>query len=227
MIMTGDIISGEVAGTPGSSNDSTIWNFTIPPGQTFLIPQDGTSFEFTVQTGAVAVRRNTGKFSSQYNEFVNGTGVHNVKFSTLEVKNLSATVAVVCQMIVGSANFINHTQIVIAGGIGAQNVVLPAAPAVGATNINFKDVSGSAFTDINGGKWLAIARAAIVICNTDPGATYLLQKSGATGPAAPAVAAIFPLTSFIEQISGDYTLNVGGAGMNAIAHEVYQAIPQT
>lgn len=220
------ILTAPVAETPGSSKDSTIWNFQIAPGATYLIDQDGTSFEFTVQTGPVAVRRRTGKFASQFNQFANGTGVSGVRFTSLEVQNLSKLVAVVCQMVVGSANFINHQLVVVQGGIGGQAVVYPTCPTSGVVNeVDFNDLSGSPFTDINGGKWLAIQRLDMVIGNLDSGVTYLLQKKGASGPSDPAIAPIYPLTIWHEAISGDYKLTVGGANLNVIAHEVYQAIP--
>lgn len=228
--MAGDqkILTAPVAETPGSSKDSTIWNFQIAPGATYLIDQDGTSFEFTVQTGPVAVRRRTGKFASQFNQFANGTGVSGVRFTSLEIQNLSKTVAVVCQMVVGSANFINHQLVVVQGGIGGQAVVYPTYPTPSsAATVSFVDLSGSPFNDINGNKWLAIQRLAAVIGNVDSGITYILQNKGGktTDTPAKAIIPIYPLTSWNEQISGDYDINAGGANINVIAHEIYQSIP--
>ena len=219
------ILTAPIAETPGSSNDSTIWNFTIPAGETYLLSQDGTSFEFTVQTGPVSVRRRNGKFASQYNEFANGTGVRNVTFSSLEIKNLSKTAPVVCQMVVGSANFINNTLNLINGGLGAQQVVNPVYPvAIAAKVIDIPDLSGASFTDINGKKWLAIQRIAIEVFNTDAADVYFLQKFHATSLADGSVGAVQPKTPVRFDFAGDYTIQQA-ANINAIVNEIYSAIP--
>jgi len=54
----------------------------------------------------------------------------------------------------------------------------------------------------------------------------LVQKSGGTG-ASPAILAVQPLTDRAIPVSGNYTLNNGGAAVNAIVSEIYAAIPSS
>jgi hypothetical protein len=66
-----------------------------------------------------------------------------------------------------------------------------------------------------------------MISNTDTGVTLLLQESGSVVANGPAILAIPPETSIRYDTSGDYSLNNGGAVINAIVSEIYSVIAAT
>jgi hypothetical protein len=206
--------------------NSPIWNISIPAGETYLIPQNGTMFEFLVQTGAVAVRTRTNQFIGQFNTYPNGTGEQNIEFEALEVKNLSATVTVAVSMFVGDSSFINR-QLILAQGL-TQQIIYPTAPKANVTaTIDIVDLSGSPFTDLNSNQWIAINRVAILVFNLDTGATYLIQKAGTVTSNDNAGGAVYPLTSLNLPVNGNFRMATGGANINCIVSEIYQAVPQT
>ena len=205
-----------------------ITSVPILPGFSTTIAGSGDMVYVVVATAPVNIRTrgNSGsKGSSTYATFTQGTGIRGQPFDNVDLQNPNA-VPIVVQVWTGLSSYIDNRLIL--ANQAFPSVVYPTYPtANAAASVNFKDLSGGAFTDINGGLWYALYRLAIVICNIDGGTTFLLQKAGATGPDAPAIAAIYPLTSLTLPISGNYCLNVGGANVNVIAHEIYTAIPQT
>lgn len=207
--------------------NSPIWNFTVPPGATFLIPQNGTMIEFTIITGSVAFRTGTDKKSGQYNVAAAGFAWKDLDFTKVEVKNLSSTASCAVQCIVGTAGFENR-QLILSPSTG-QPIVYPTCAAVNSsTQILIRDQSGGSFFDINGGKWIALNRVAIEVFNNDAGTTLVLQNyAGAGAPAAPGAGIIYPLTPIKFEFGGNYRLDLGGAAINAIVNEIYNAIPAT
>jgi hypothetical protein len=135
------------------------------------------------------------------------------------------TFPVVFELHVGFQGFIDN-KLIIADTL-YPNVVRPTYPTPNAAAIvEIDDISGEAFTDINGGEWYALNRLAIIICNTDNGVTLLLQKADSIVANGPAIAAIQPTFSLNYPASGDYVLHLGGANINAIVSEIYRAIPK-
>jgi len=200
----------------------------ILPGYSTTIAGSGDMVYVIVATGPVNIRtcgRSGSAGSSTYATFTQGTGIQGQPFDNVDLQNPNA-VPIVVQVWTGLSAYIDNRLIL--ANQAFPNVVYPTYPTANAgPSVDFKDLSGGAFTDINGGLWLALYRIAVVICNIDGGTTFLLQQAGATGPSAPAIAAIYPLTSLTLPISGNYRLNVGGANINVIAHKIYAAIPQT
>jgi len=196
----------------------------VAAGQTLPIPCSGTQFYFRTLTGPILARPNRGAFS----EFNQGEGLNineDDAFSLIEIKNESA-LPVVFEMHVGFQGFIDN-KLIIADSL-YPNVVLPTySTPSSAASVPINDVSGEAFTDINGGQWYALNRLAIIICNTDTGVTLLLQKANSVVANGPAIAAIQPTFSLNYPASGDYVLHLGGANINAIVSEIYRAIPKT
>lgn len=200
-----------------------VFNQSIPAGKSLQINADGTNAYLIVATAAVQMRARTKTSAQAYSVFSQGTGFKDTEFTSVEILNPTAA-AVVISVWVGRASFDDHRLIL--ASQSTPQVAFPTNPAVSATTVNINDLSGGPFTDINGGKWLAIARVMILISNLDSGAALLVQKTGGTG-ASPAILAVQPLTDRAIPVSGNYTLNNGGAAVNAIVSEIYLAIPAT
>lgn len=215
--------SGSSLGTVKNRSSQFITNI-VPAGGTLPVPCNGTQFYVTVATATINIRPSDGVF----NNYVAGTGLQLLEvnaFSLLEVQNTNAF-PVVFQIFVGFDQFIDK-RIFLALNNTPQ-VINPTAPTPSAlTVINIPDLTNQQFTDINGKKWYAIARTALLIFNPDGGATLTLQKFGALTSTGPAVAMIYPTTSLNLPVSGSYTINAGGGAINAVVSEIYQALAAT
>ena len=144
-------------------------------------------------------------------------------FDTLTVKNYTLN-PVVALVWVGYDDFIDN-QLTLVQTTFAQ-VAYPTYPSANAAaNVNIPDLTGTSFLDINGKKWGAIQRVCILIFNVDSGVSLILQKAGAGTGTGPGVGFIYPLTPVRFDFSGNYCLNLGGASINAIVSEIYNAIP--
>ena len=198
-------------------------NLSIPAGKSVQINRDGTNAYLLVATAPVQMRARIRASAQAYSTFTQGTGFKDTEFTSVEILNPTAA-AVVVSVWVGRASFDDH-RLILASQATPQ-VAFPTNPTISATTVNINDLSGGGFTDINGNKWLAIARVLILISNLDSGTVLLVQKSGGTG-ASPAILAVQPLTDRAIPVSGNYTLNAGGGAVNAIVSEIYLAIPQT
>lgn len=215
--------SGRALGTVKARTSLFVSNL-IPAGGTLPIPVAGTSFYVTVATAPFNIRPSGGVF----NTYDVGTGLDLEEinsFSLLEVNNPNAF-PVVFQLFVGFDKFIDKRLI-----LSQTNLNVVAKPTYDTPNsaaaVAINDISGQAFTDINGNEWYAIQRVAIIISNMDGGVDLLLQESGSVVANGPAIAGIFAKTSLRLDVSGDYSLSVGGGNINAVVSELYQAIPKT
>jgi hypothetical protein len=214
--------SGNFAAVGPLGRTSIIYPVVVPADSVAPVPCAGTTFYVTVCTAAVDIRPIGGVF----NTYTNGKGLklkQENAFPSLEIKNKNAF-PVVVQLFVGFDEFIDNALIL--ANTGQTLVARPTYPTPSsASNVNINDVSGGAFTDINGVEWFALQREAIYIGNLDSGVTLLLQQFGSVVANGPAVMPIFPTTSLRYAASGNYCLNVGGGTINAIVSELYQAIP--
>jgi len=206
------------------SRTSIIYPVVIPAGATVPIPAAGTMFYVTVTTSPIGL--DLRPLNGVFNRYGPGKGlqVHEINaFSALEARNPN-TFAIVAQIFVGFDEFIDRTLIL--SQTGQTLVAFPTyATPSSATNVNITDLSGSAFSDINGGNWYALQREGIYVFNPDAGVTLLLQQAGSVLSNGPAIGVIYPQTSLRLGLSGNYCLNVGGGNINAIVTEIYQAIP--
>jgi hypothetical protein len=201
-----------------------ITNLAVPALKSTQINQDGTNAYIIVcSSGTIQMRARTKTSAQAYSTYGAGQGFKDTEFSSVELFNPS-NVSVVVSVWVGRASFDDHRLIL--ANQSTPNVAYPTNPTVSATNININDLSGGPFDDINGGKWLALYRVMILISNLDSGVVLLVQKSGGTG-ASPAILAVQAQTDRAIPVSGNYTLNNGGAAVNAIVSEIYAAIPAT
>lgn len=214
--------SGNFAAVGPLGRTSIIYPLVVPANSVAPVPCAGTTFYVTVSTGPVDIRPIGGVF----NTYTNGKGLKlklENAFPSLEVRNTTSNPLVV-QLFVGFDEFIDNALIL--ANTGQALVANPTNPTASvATNINIPDLSGGAFTDINGVEWYALQREAIYVFNPDAGVTLLLQRFGSVVANGPAVAVIYPVTSLRYPASGDYCINVGGGAINAIVSELYQAIP--
>jgi hypothetical protein len=198
-------------------------NNTVVPSQAG-IAQAGNRFYVLSCSAPVSIQAIRAGSVGAANSFGIGQGQPvSAGFETLSVSNYSLN-PVVALIWVGFDDFVND-QLILATNSFAYVVFPTYKTASSATNVNINDLSGTSFTDINGKLWGAIARVAILVFNTDPGATLLLQKAGTVIGTGVAVGVIYPNTPIRFDFSGNYALNLGGAPVPAIVSEIYQAIP--
>ena len=190
--------------------------------QTYQVALPGTTFYLGYTSSPVNIRPRGGVFNS----YSQGTGIKLEKgFTSLEIQNPN-NIPVLVQLFVGFDEFIDNRLIV---DTTAQPLVaIPrCSTASSLTYIDCSDLSAQAVTDINGGTWYAISREALYIFNPDTGITLLLQLSGANSSSGASVAVIYPLTTLRYPATGDYSLSLGGATINAIVSDVYYALPRS
>ncbi len=211
--------------TPPPAKVGQLTAVPIAVGASTTVAGYGTMAYIVIATAPVNVRTRGPKGASAYSTLTQGTGIRNTVFDAVDLQNPN-TVPIVVQIWTGVSQFVDNRLIIANQSI--PQVVYPTYPKANtAAAVNFVDLSGSQFADINGNLWIALYRVAIICSNIDGGITYLLQKSGSIISNDSAIAAIFPLTSINLPISGNYTMSVGGANINVIACEIYSAIPSS
>lgn len=221
----GNTVNTQGAALPNAKNRTSLFiNASIPAGATSSFAAPGTQFYVLVTSAGINIRPSKGSFNS-YNV---GQGLQlsiENAFSSIEVQNTTAN-PVAVSIFVGFDSFIDNTLIL--NNASNPAVIYPTYPtANAAASINIADKGGTAFTDINGGKWIAVNRVAILVFNLDSGTTYLVQKSGSIVSSGPSVGAVFPLTAIRLDATGNYTMATGGGNINCIVSEIYNAIPST
>ena|ERR1700759_1397724 len=195
-------------------------NMPIVAGGTVRINSAGTMAYLIVASAPVNMRPDGGDFVL----YQQGTGINtnNVQFSVIEIQNPN-DVPIVVSLWVGFAGFIDNR--LITANVVTPNVAFPTYPAPNAgTVVNINDLSGGPFTDIDGNKWFAIYRIAILVFNNDTGVSLQLQKAGSVVSNGPAIGTIFPGTAIRFDVSGNYCLSVGGGNINATVSEIYSAV---
>jgi hypothetical protein len=209
--------------------NSPVQNVSLKPGQMLPLSISGTTLSFTIITGSVAWRGTKArKFAGPVTTAAAGFTWTDLDFDVIELINLSSTNSCAVQCVIGGAGFQNN-QLIISQSQG-QNVAYPTCPTVNSsTRILIPDLSGGTFFDVNGNKWIALNRIAIEGFNADAGVTLFLQKFTPAGgsPADPAIGIVYPLTPIKFEFSGNYRFDLGGATINAIVNEIYNAIPST
>lgn len=218
-------VNTQGAALPDKKNRTSLFiNASIAAGETKSFAATGTQFYVLVTSAPINIRPSKGSFNS-YNV---GQGLdldESNAFSALEVQN-TTTNPIAVSIFVGFDSFIDNTLIL--NNASNPAVALPTAPIPNvAATININDISGTSFTDINGKKWIAVNRVAILIFNVDTAATYLIQLAGANTATGKAIAASFPLTGLRLDVTGNYAMATGGGNINAIVSEIYNAIPST
>jgi len=193
----------------------------IQSGESLKVIAQGTQFYFRTLTANILAKESGGIFAN----YAQGEGLNvtlDNAFSMIELQNPNSF-PIVFEIFVGFGGFIDNKLIFAWNNV--PNVALPTSPTAGATVINITDKSGSQITDINGNKFYALQRLAIVISNVDSGSTYLIQKADSAVANGPAIAAVFPLTSIRLDVGGNYRMTLGGGAIAAIVSEIYAAIP--
>lgn len=206
-----------------------IFNLALTPGQTITQPAFGTRAYLVIATAAVNMRVRGKEYGAgAYAEYAQGTGIGEVdqwnQFDVVDVQNFNSF-PVVVSLWVGFADFIDNRLILTQSTI--PSITYPTQSTSGATNIAIPDLSGGPFFDLQGNKWLALYRIAIIISNLDPSTPLLLQEFGSVVANGPAVLNIPPTTDIQHPSAGNFTINIGGGAINAIVCELYAAIPAT
>lgn len=208
----------------GSAANRVSQNYTnvLPAGAVEPINFPGTTFYISYSAAPVNIRPRGGTF----NTYLQGTGIKFEKgFTSLEIQNANAF-PVLVQVFIGFDEFIDNRVII---DYTAQPLVaIPRCDTASSlTFIDCSDLSTQAITDINGGKWWGIQREALYVFNPDTGITLLLQKAGANTSSGPAVAVIYPQTTLRYPSSGNFSLSLAGATINAIVSDIYYCLPRT
>ncbi len=143
-------------------------------------------------------------------------------FETLTVKNYNLF-PVAALIWVGFEDFIND-QLVLASN-QTPIVCYPTQSLAGvATTIAIADISGLAFNDINGKKWLAISRAYFIVTNLDPVTPLNVQKAGSAVQNGASIDCVQPLQSHRIDTTGSFQICIGGGAINGYVSEFYYAI---
>lgn len=212
-----------------TAKTSQILSNGVLAGKTIPLPITGTTFYVTASSGPIEIRPHSKSGPGSWAQYTPGTGLDVLEenaFSMLEVRNPNAAAPVVFQMFIGWDQFIDKRLILAIAQ--TPQVVFPTYPvASAAPNVDIVDLSGQAFTDINGNEWYALYRVAILVSNPDTGVTFNVQHAGSVIAGGPAIISVPPQTAVRLDIAGDYSLNLGGSNINALVSEIYAAIPKT
>jgi hypothetical protein len=204
---------------------SQVLTNVVPANSTLILRASGLQFYMLTSSAALDIRPMAAGSVGFFDTVVTGTGKNFEPinaFEQLEVKNNYAF-PVVFSLFIGWDDWIDK-RLIIAGNLNPA-VIYPTYPTPNAaTVVNIPDLSGTTFTDINGGKWYAINRVAIQIFNPDAGVTLLVQRAGSVVANGPAVGIVYPTTSLRIDASGNYCLNVGGGNVNAVVSEIYNSV---
>jgi hypothetical protein len=183
----------------------------------------GDRFYLRVASAQVSIKGVRAANAGTDNPFTGGQGqtVQN-GFEQLLVSNFN-TFPVTGLLWVGFEDFINDQLVLDQSTL--QNVTYPTQPvATGfAGNLAIPDLSGQSFLDVNGKKWFAVGRSAIIISNFSTGTSVNLQAKGATGATGPAVLLCPPGLPIEHSSGGDFSMSVGGGVIPVIVSEIYQA----
>jgi len=198
-------------------------NGQITPGE-FSITQSGSRFYVLATSAPVEIQAQRAGSIGAANTFGTGQGMPVADtFESLVVRN-KTLFPIVALIWVGFDNFINDQLILLSSNFA--QVCYPTYPLANAASVvNIPDLTGQPFTDINGKRWGALSRVCILVFNVDGGVVINLQKATATAANGVAVGACFPLTPTRFDFSGDYRFQLGGANINLIVSEIYNAIP--
>lgn len=203
------------------------WQTSIPAGGTVPVPISGNNFYVTISTAPGANPLLFRVRDGVFNPFPQGTGLDLVPskqtFDLLEIKNPTANPQTV-QIWIGFGGYIDR-RLILAGST-TQQIAFPTNPTAGGTaSINFNDLSGAPFTDINGVGWLALNRVAIFATNFDAATDYIIQKQLSAINNGPGILGLLARTSLQLPVSGNYCIDNGGGVINVVASEIYNAIP--
>jgi hypothetical protein len=209
----------------GVSRTAQIISTAIPAGQTLTYAVSGNNFYLIAATAPLAIRPAGGAF----NHFTSGKGMvvddQNL-FNKLEVFN-DSPYSVVFSLFVGFGGYIDNTLIL---NTQMKQVVYPTAPLTSVGNlINIPDLTGQAFTDINGNPMLALSRTGIYVSNYDIASTYSLE---ALQPVQTLVAnaravAVAPGSDIVYPAAGNFRIWIPASTINAVVSEIYSAIAPT
>lgn len=190
----------------------------IHPGVSFPLFNAGRSFYFSLLTAALYARPRGGSWVL----YSQGQGLKTKPFTEIEIWNTTAN-PIVFSISIGFGEFIDNRLITV-GGV-EQPVVFPTydANSLAFNNLAIPDMSGQSFTDLNGVVWLAVARQALQIFNTDSGQAILLANDGLTKN----VANVPPLTGITLPWSGNFRIKPPVANIAGIVSETYQAVKPT
>jgi hypothetical protein len=189
----------------------------------------GTRFYVLAASSPLTIRTVRGGSSSAANVFGIAQGAP-VKdgFDGIIVSNPNPF-PVVGLVWVGFDDFVNNQLTLVSSSY--QQIAYPTQPSASFAGpiIQIPDLTGQTFTDVNGNKYGAVQRVAILVFNTSTGVTLSLQKAQSSpgSATANAVGLIGPGLPVRFDFGGNYSISIGGAAVPAIVSEIYNAFPTT
>ncbi len=208
---------------PVSVPAGTSLNGQVTPSQ-ISVTAAGTRFYVRAASGTVNIQALRAGNVGGDNPYGVGQGSKvSDGFENLTVSNFNLF-PVAALIWIGFEDFIND-QLILATN-QTPIVAKPTQATAGtATTIAIADISGLAFTDINGKGWLAIARAYFIVTNLDTVTPLNVQKAGSTIQNDASIDCVQPLQSHRIDTSGSFQICLGGSPINGYVAEFYYAIP--
>lgn len=200
------------------TQSAQIVSSVIGAGDVYPIFQTGDKFYVIISTGEIEIKPQ-GYSANNYSQ---GKGLRTPNpFPNIQLRNNTAN-SIVFSIFVGFGDYIDNTTILFDPQV--SEIVYPTYPVPNAaSDINVADLSGQAFTDINGTEWLAIARSGIYMTNYDLATTYALQNTALNKTAI----GVPPSTDIVFPVNGNFKVHVPAGNINMVVSEVYRAISPT
>lgn len=200
----------------GKGRTSQIVTTIVEAGKVLQVFQAGQQFYLVLATGEVKIKPNNGA----ENSYTQGKGLvvdAENQFRQLQVTNPNSF-NVVIQLFVGFGDYIDNT--VILYNPQFTNAVYGTMSTIASTNnLAIPDKSGTAFDDINGVSWIAIARVSLYVTNYDLAKTYDLKNNASTKT----ILGILPATNVTLPFGGDLRIS-DAAVLQLIVSETYLSI---
>jgi hypothetical protein len=185
-------------------------------------PCNGNRFMLQASSAKLQIRPRNGSSTGAFQEYEAGTGliipVEN-GFDFIDIKNTSGNDAAFT-LFVGYDDYIDNRLIVYNPNF-KQVVYQTYENGTPSTDVSIPDLSGQAFLDLNGGKWYAVQRTAILIFNLSDATTYKVR--GATAPNK-IIGAVYPATTLRIDAAGNFKIS-DAANVDVIVSEIYSATP--
>jgi hypothetical protein len=209
---------GDLSAT-GSNRSSQTINTSLGAGQTVQFPVAGNSFYLRAATAPLQIRPSNAVFDT----YTPGTGLRvdeGNQFSLVEVFNPSPN-PVGFSLFLGYGGFIDNRLIIETGVIFP--VINPNAPTGSFTSpLLVPDLSGQAFVDAAGKKWIALNRIALQVTNVSGSVLNIKDITNTNF-----LAAIPNGTAYCLQASGDFAIVEGSGTVNSTVIEIYNCLAAT
>jgi hypothetical protein len=201
----------------------------IAAGATVVIQATGLHAYFIICSApnGVMMRLRGADWVGEFVPAYQGTGydapLSDDPFTSVDIKNTSS-LPITVVLWAGWANF--RDQRLILANSSIPNIINPLYSGMTpAASVQVPDLSGTIFSDVNGTKWIAIARIGILLSNNDPSNEWMVQKFASVGfNDGSTVFIIQPETEIQLPVSGNYSVFPAAGNVTGTISEIYQAV---